>query len=381
MYASIDCYNQLNILFFRNFVKILILLKVLIFAPAPLSVSPSQRFRYEHYILDTAFPCDCTFTHHAFFTEKAWAVLFKQKHLFRKTMGIVSGFLRTISMMFRVKQFDAVYVHRGITPIGPPVFEWMIARVFRKKLIFDFDDAIWVRTASAANPLAVWLKWNSKVKHICSYSTIVTVGNTYLASYAQKYNKDVRIIPTVVNTDNYHNKIKDHRQALPVIGWTGTFTNFSSLETILPVIKRLQEKYPVSFEIIAEKNPNFSNITYRFIPWKRESEIADLLSFSIGVMPLEQKEMDKGKCAFKAIQYMSLGIPTVLSPIGANTSLVNDGEDGFFATDEQSWYNCLEKLILNTDLRIEVGEKARTRIVNDYSVKSSREAFCNLFKD
>ena len=355
-------------------------MKVLILAPAPLSISPSQRFRYEHYINDPAIPSDLHFEHRSFFSYKAWAILFKKGYLLKKTAGVIAGLIRNLFILFTLNKYDAVYVHRGITPIGPPVFEWMIVRLFRKNLIFDFDDAIWVRSASVANPLVAGLKWHSKVKRICGYSTIVSVGNAYLAEFAKKYCNDVRIIPTVVDTEKYHNQTKIHGSEKVVIGWTGTFTNFGNLELILPVIRRLQEKYDFTFKIIADKDPGYTDLQYEYSPWKYETEIEDLLTFSIGIMPLKNEEMENGKCAFKAIQYMSLGIPAVVSPVGANISLVQDGINGYLADSYEDWEALLEKLMMSPDLRNKIGAEARKHIEQEYSVKATLLPFCNLFK-
>jgi glycosyltransferase involved in cell wall biosynthesis len=336
-------------------------LRVLILAPAPLHIAPSQRFRYGQYIA-LNHP-NCTFHHHSFFSEKTWAILFQRNHFFQKVWGILIGFIRTFFLLFRVSGYHMIYVHRGMTPIGPPFFEWCITRVLKKKMIYDFDDAIWVRSSSEANPLSAWVKCSSKVKRICSFSQIVTVGNEYLAAYARQYCRDVRIIPTVVDTDHYHNQIKNHHT-----------------ETVLPVIQELASKYMFSFEIIADRDPELKGVLYRFKKWDRKTEIEDLQRFSIGIMPLVEKEMEKGKCAFKAIQYMSLGIPPVVSPVGANTTVVDHGINGFLASTPEEWKTALEKLMTDAALREEFGQKARQKIITYYSVNATQQSFFELFE-
>jgi glycosyltransferase involved in cell wall biosynthesis len=201
-----------------------------------------------------------------------------------------------------------------------------------------------------------------------------------LAEFAKQYCQDVRVVPTVVDTEKYHNRIKIHYPDKVVIGWTGTFTNFGNLELILPVIRDLQQKFDFTFKIIADKDPGYSEIAYEYRPWTHQTEIDDLLSFSIGIMPLKHEEMEKGKCAFKAIQYMSLGIPAVASPVGANVTLIQDGINGFLADTNEDWFKCLEKLLQHTALRNQIGAEARRHIEQYYSVKSTIQSFCNLFK-
>jgi glycosyltransferase involved in cell wall biosynthesis len=321
-----------------------------------------------------------TITIRSFYSDWAWSVLHKNGYAFRKTMGILGGFFRRFLTLFTLSAYDFIYIHREAAPIGPPIFEWLISNVFRKKIIYDFDDAIWVKIASDANPKVANLKCSWKVAKICSYSKTVSVGNDFLAKYAEKYCKDVRIIPTVVNSESYHNRLRDQKNGKLVIGWTGTFTNLYNLQLITKVIQKLQEKYDFNFLIIANRDPKLQNLNYTYQKWDIKTEIQDLLQMHIGIMPLINSEVEMGKCAFKAIQYMSLGIPPVVSPVGVNKSVVEDGITGFWANDENEWMVKLEKLIANAELRSEMGIKAREKIINAYSVKANQQKFIGLFQ-
>jgi glycosyltransferase involved in cell wall biosynthesis len=270
-------------------------------------------------------------------------------------------------------------LYREALPVGPPIFEYLIAKIFRKKIIYDFDDAIWVSIASEANPKAAAIKCTWKVAKICKMSHIVTVGNQFLADYAKKYCSDVRIIPTVVNTNTKHNSLKNQTDTPLYIGWTGTYTNFYNLDKITSVLKELKKKYDFTFIIIADKDPKFENLEYVFKKWDVGTEIFDLLQMHIGVMPLQNTEIELGKCAFKAIQYMSLGIPAVVSPVGANCTVVQNGVDGFWAETDEDWYSKLELLIKDEAMRIAIGNAARKKIVEQYSVDATQGMFFNLF--
>ena len=355
-------------------------MKILFLTSAPKNISPSQRFRFEQYIGLEDFR-DITCTVKSFYSDSAWSVLHKNNYQLKKSVGILSGFLRRWLMILTVYKYDFVYIHREVTPIGPPIFEWIIAKIFKKKIIFDFDDSIWVKIASVANPKVASLKCSWKVANICKYSKTVSVGNDFLAEYARKYCKDVRIIPTVVNTDLYHNKIKNQEENNFTIGWTGTYTNLYNLQLIKNVIRELQKKYNFKFLIIANRDPMLEKVKYTYKKWELATEIEDLLQMHIGIMPLINSEVELGKCAFKAIQYMSLGIPPVVSPVGANKKVVIDGENGFWANDEKQWYDNLEKLITNHQLRTEMGTKARNRIIANYSVNANKDKFLQLFNN
>ena len=198
-------------------------MKILILAPYARGQAPSQRFRFEHY-LEKMQERGIAYDYKSFLSASAWSFFFKPGHTFRKVMALTAGFLRRWLLMFRISQYQYVFIHREAAPVGPPVFEWIIARLYRKKIIYDFDDAIWVPAASSANKIALHFKWFSKIATICKLATTVTAGNQYLAEFAGRYCKNVQVIPTVVDTEKVHDQIQDHAVPFPAVGWTGTLT-------------------------------------------------------------------------------------------------------------------------------------------------------------
>lgn len=353
-------------------------MKIAIFTPAPYTKMPSQRFRFEHY-LKSLKSNGIEFDFLPFYDTSTWGILYKRGYTMGKVWGLSKNVLKRFAQLFLLPKYDFVFIHREMAPIGPPVFEWIAKYIFQKKIIYDFDDAIWVNQSSAANPGAALVKCAWKVRHICRYSHIVTVGNSFLAKFAEKNCKDVRVIPTVVDTEMVHNELKNQSEKPLTIGWTGTFTNFYNLEIVNEAIRKLQAKYLFEYLIISNKNPEFSGLKYTYIPWNKDTEIADLLRMHIGLMPLHDSEIERGKCAFKAIQYMSLGIPAVVSPVGANCEVVIDNETGLWAQTSEDWFTAIERLIKNEALRAEMGNKSSAFIKNNYSVSSSVSLFLSLF--
>jgi glycosyltransferase involved in cell wall biosynthesis len=133
--------------------------------------------------------------------------------------------------------------------------------------------------------------------------------------------------------------------------------------------------------VIADKDPQLPLKNYRFIKWSKENETRDLLNFHIGVMPLYDDEISRGKCGFKAIQYMSLGIPAVVSPVGVNSEIVEDGRNGFVCNSIEEWRDRLELLLKDMGLRIKMGEAARETIVEKFSVIANGQLFLDLFEN
>jgi glycosyltransferase involved in cell wall biosynthesis len=353
-------------------------MKVLFLIPAPLNISPGQRFRFEHY-LSYLQEKDIVYSIQSFWSLPVWKKLFNKGYFLLKTYGVILGLIRRCFILATLYKYEYVFIYREAAPIGPPVLEWMISKIFKKKIIYDFDDSIWMPTSSSANPNTSVIKCSWKIGFICRYSSIVSVGNCFLADYVKKYNPNVVVIPTVVDTEKVHVGLQNQSQSKITIGWTGTFTNFLHLQLIEKAIARLQGKYDVSFVIIAEKDPRLKSANYTFKEWNLDTEIEDLLQINIGVMPLYKSEIELGKCGFKAIQFMSLGIPVVVSPVGANCEIVKNNETGFWASSDEEWYCCLEKLILDKDLRIAMGKSAQKSIQQNYSVASTEQPFLNLF--
>jgi glycosyltransferase involved in cell wall biosynthesis len=277
--------------------------------------------------------------------------------------------------------YDFVFIHREAAPIGPPVFEWIIAKILRKKIIYDFDDAIWLPNTSDSNNIVAGLKWHSKVGHICRWSYKISCGNPYLADYAKQFNENAIVNPTTIDTVLYHNRIKDQHTSGFTIGWTGTHSTIQYLDMIVPILQKLEQRYDFTFMVISNAPPAFELRSLKYLKWSKDSEIDDLLRFNIGIMPLTDDAWAKGKCGFKALQYMSLGIPAVVSPVGVNISIVDSGVNGMVCHDAIEWEAAIEKLITDRALTIRMGEEARKKIESHYSVISNSRNFISLFVD
>lgn len=353
-------------------------MKILFLAPYPAYESPSQRYRFEHY-LGYLTEEGIGYDYIPFLSNRGWKIFFSKGNVLRKVMAVGGGFLRRWLLMFRIRKYDFVYIHREAAPTGPPVFEWIIAKLYRKKIIYDYDDAIWVPVASEHNKIARYIKWFSKVKTICKMAYKVSAGNAFLADFANPWCRRVLVVPTVVDTEQSHNRLQVQDAEQTVIGWTGTFSTLKYLDQLVPVLQRLQEKYAFTFLVIANKDPQLPLKRYRYMNWNKDTEISDLLQMHIGVMPLYDGEIEKGKCGFKAIQYMALGIPPVVSPVGVNAQIVENGINGFVAATGKEWEESLEKLLKDPALRKEMGARSRLKIEQSYSVKATRELFKTLF--
>ncbi|MBC5993609.1 glycosyltransferase family 4 protein [Pontibacter cellulosilyticus] len=352
-------------------------MNVLFVVPYPVGKAASQRFRVEQF-LPLLQDQGIKYKVAPFWDKATYTILYQQGHTLQKIAGTLNSFLSRMALLAQILKYDYVFVHREATPVGPPWWEWLAAKVFKQRLIFDFDDAIWLENTSDENRTAAKYKQLSKTSKICAWSYRVSVGNSFLKSYAAQYNPHVVYLPTTVDLKKY-NRIKDQETNKVVIGWTGSHSTLPYLKIIEPVLQELEQQYSFEFVVIADKAPNLHIRSLRFVPWHAETEIQDLLQFNIGVMPLPDTEWAKGKCAFKALQYMALGIPAVVSAVGANTEAVPNGEAGYTCATEQEWYKCLEQLLLNPSLRREMGAVGNAWVAQKYSLAAHKQSFLRLF--
>lgn len=356
---------------------------ILFLVPYPLDEAPSQRFRFEQY-LGVLKEQGYTFAFESFISNKTWQLIYQPGKYAHKISGTIKSFLLRFSLLFRITQFDFIFIHREATPIGPPIIEWIIAKILKKKIIYDFDDAIWIANTSKENMLVSKIKLADKVEKICQWSYKVSCGNAYLLAFAQQFNKNSFYNPTTIDTEGLHNPNlyapKELEEKPLVIGWTGTHSTLAYLEMILPVLEALEKKYVFTFQVIANKPPDFKLKSLQFKDWNKETEIQDLLRFDIGLMPLAEDQWSAGKCGFKALQYMALEIPAVVSPVGVNRNIVEEGVNGFLCKGFDEWYKKIEILILDAALRKELGKRGRERVIKDYSILSNRDNFLGLFE-
>jgi len=257
-----------------------------------------------------------------------------------------------------------VYFRGPLLPYGPPVLERLISWM-NPRLVFDIDDAIWEPPAHVKSAFLRWVDygWTRKMAGMCAHAV---VGNGLLRDYVAPLNSSVTIIPTCIDMDLHMQKEYSIEEAV-ILGWTGLKDNLGYLAPIESVLRELAVEHNIALHIATGKPYALEGVTVENEHWTLDREIYYLQHADIGLMPLHDTPRARGKCAFKALQYMAVGTPVVLSPVGMNAEVVEDGVSGFLAETPEEWKEKLAQLIANPALRARMGRAARERVRECYS--------------
>ncbi len=342
-------------------------MRVLAVVPSICDTSPGQRFRIEQWdpILREN---GVEITYAPFETDELRAVLHKSGNVAAKIRAVSRNFGRRRAELGDLKDFDLVYLFREAALLGPPWFERKIARS-GIPVVFDFDDAIFVSYKSPSNGYLSYLKFPGKTAEICRLSAHVMAGNEYLADYARQYNKNVTVIPTTIDTHKYTLRDEPDEPETVTIGWSGSFSTIQHLDTIRDVLRELARTEKFLLRVIGTPAYKIDGVDTEAMQWRSGSELDDLRRIDIGLMPLPDENWSRGKCGLKALQYMALGIPTICSPVGVNSTIITDGENGFLADGQDEWIEKLKMLIHSAVLRRRIGVAGRQTVEKEYSAK------------
>lgn len=345
--------------------------------------SPGQRFRFEQYI--SFLEANGYICKHSFLLdEKTDRFYYKPGNYLKKILVVIKATFKRLKEALS-NDFDLIFVHRECYMLGSVIFERIFSR--KSKMIFDFDDAIWMRQtgeSQSGNKLFYFLKAKKKTKKLIHISDMVFAGNRYLFEYALSENKNVKIVPTTIDTAEYIKiEVPGKNPHKICIGWSGSFSTITFFTHSLPALYEIKKKYgdKVYFKVIGDGSYRNDELNIKGLPWKKDTEVYDLSEIDIGIMPLPNDEWTKGKCGLKGLQYMALGIPTIMSPVGVNSEIIKDGINGFLAGDPEEWVAKLSMLIESEQLRIKLGMAGSETVENMYSVNANRELYLKYFNE
>jgi glycosyltransferase involved in cell wall biosynthesis len=343
-------------------------MKVLAWVPYPLGIAPAQRYRIEQwspYLRDLGI--DVTFQpfatpalSHALYARGRWA---------SKAAGMAAGVRKRLAQARQGADYDAVIVQREGSLIGPAWSERLL-RARQPAMVYDFDDAIYLPYVSPTNRYLSYLKFPWKTRALCRMARVVMAGNPHLAAYASRYNDRVFVVPSTVSMREYQPRPAGPRDGIPVVGWTGSHSSVPYLSLVRGALQELRRRRPFRFLVIGVERFEIPGVDVECRPWSAASEVRDLWDMDVGIMPLPDEPWARGKCGMKAIQYMGIGIPAVVSPVGANRDIVRDGVTGFHAATEAEWIGTLDRALADASLRERLGAAARESVRTLYSAEA-----------
>jgi glycosyltransferase involved in cell wall biosynthesis len=354
-------------------------MRVLAIVPSVYDTSPGQRFRIEQWepLLRER---GVEITYAPFESDELHGVLYQQGKMPQKLGLVAKAFARRLALLSSAKHYDVCYLFREAALLGPPIFERLLTRR-GIPIVFDFDDAIFVSYRSPSNGYLSYLKFAGKTKTICRMAAHIMVGNPYLAEYARQYNQNVSVVPTTIDIEKYlvGNGTKPS-SAVPVIGWTGSFSTVQHLDTLRSALQKLAQRERFRLRVIGTPKYHLDGVEVEALPWQSQTEIEDLHPIDIGIMPLPDDAWSKGKCGLKALQFMALGIPVVCSPVGVNTAIIQDGQNGFVPATEDEWVERLAQLLRSAEARKRIGLAGRATVEKTYSAAAQAPRVYTVFR-
>lgn len=341
--------------------------KVIVLAIHRPNRAPNEKYRWMQF--EPYFKKYLTIQYLYLVNEQDDKILFHSNNTILKFFVYIKTFFKRLFQILYLNKSDVVIVYRELHWFHCPILLGLLRRK-TQKLIFDFDDAIFL---PSNNFIVDCIKQpKRKTIHFIKHADVVITGNNYLKDFSVAFNKNTFLIPTVVDTHYFipmhHLR---HLEKKVVIGWMGSHSTIQHLFLILPVLKFIKDKYPfIEYKFVAQKT-YIPELSVYVEDWNLNTEVEVLNSFDIGLMPLPNDEWSKGKCGLKLLTYLACEVPAVTSDIGANTEIIQKTNGGILVKNtENDWINALSKLIENKELRINLGKEGRKAVERYYSVQS-----------
>lgn len=327
-------------------------------------IGPSSRYRVFQFLPHfQAAGIDCRVN--PLFGETYFSILNVRSCALRTLLKIpyaLACFLQRLWMLLTLGRRDLIVIEGQLFPYAPPLAERLL-RWCRYRVAIEMDDAIYLTPGH-----------QKKMPALLSMTTGAIVGNDRLAAYAKQFSSRVCVVPTVVDTERFKpdstrstGSYAQNSDAITIV-WIGLAYNLKYLDVLAPALRALQSKFRLRLRVVCSQPPHMPGVEIEFRSWDFQREVADLQDATIGVMPLEDTEWARGKCGLKLLQYLAVGVPSVASPVGVNRDIIANGENGFLATTEQEWYERLEALCRQPQLRARMGQAGRRTVEERYSL-------------
>ncbi|MGL6074583.1 MAG: glycosyltransferase family 4 protein [Fimbriiglobus sp.] len=258
-----------------------------------------------------------------------------------------------------------------------------VSRIRRaaKRLIFDFDDAIWLRDSYSAKGFES-SKRSARFQAIMSAADVVVAGNSYLAEHASRFTRGaVEVIPTCVDVSRYPQAIHSDATTGLRLVWVGSASTLQGLERFRDVLEAIGQSVPgIKLKLICDKFLEFKNLTVEPCEWNPATEAEEIASADIGISWIPDDPWSRGKCGLKILQYQAAGLPVVTNPVGVHPEMVIPHRNGILATEPEEWIAAIRELSALPRTRQLFGQTARAQVLDRYSTTTGGLAWLKLLK-
>jgi glycosyltransferase involved in cell wall biosynthesis len=243
-----------------------------------------------------------------------------------------------------------------------------------RRLVLDVDDAVWLDAASQAggHPLAFLKGTRGKIRWLAAQAEHVIAGNDYLAEWLSDANPRVTVVPSLVAVERV--ALRRHADSAPVtLGWIGSSSTARYLAGLRPALERVSAARPeIDWELWALGGPvpDVRGMACFSLGWSEQAERDLLARMDIGLMPLPDDPWTRGKCAYKALVYMSAGVPVVADEVGVTAAVVGHERAGLVTPNRDAWVDALVALAGDAPLRTRMGAEGRRRVEQDFSTRA-----------
>ncbi len=275
--------------------------------------------------------------------------------------------LRIWRLQAALRRADVLLLHK--LRLHPLESRWVAA--CNSRTVFDIDDVTWLSqplsVESAPEPSASRLR---AFEGMCRSSRLTLAGSPYLAARAEQAGGRVQIVPTAVDVGAFA-PADFSRRGGGVAVWIGLPGNLQYLEPLRPIFAALTRRHAhFRLRIVSSRFPEWGDVAMDKVTWQPGIETRVLPDADVGLMPLNDDEFTRGKCAFKLLQYMAASLPCVASPVGVNTDVVSEGVTGKLAAHPEEWLKALDDLLVDRGLRECMGRAGRERVQAGYDLRA-----------
>jgi glycosyltransferase involved in cell wall biosynthesis len=285
----------------------------------------------------------------------------------RRKIGILGAYLRRAGRLFGARHFDLIWIEKELFPWVPAWGE-VLLDALGIPYVVDYDDAIFHNYDLHPNRL-VRFCLGTKIDQVIKRAAVVVVGNDYLGDRARRAGaKRVEYLPTVIDLERYQMALKP-RETPFTIGWIGSPATAKYIQLVQPALSEVCRNGKARVVLVGSGPVKLADVPVVVLPWSEDSEVAAIQGFDVGIMPLPDEPWERGKCGYKLIQYMACGRPVIASPVGINRQIVEQGVNGFLASDMTDWVTSLNELRDNASLRESMGRAGRSKVEKQYCVQ------------